>query len=70
MKRYSLGWYRMRAIFGLVFGALGVVIGYEILVRPSPWNSKLVGLAFVAALIGLALVRARDYVRARERNAP
>ncbi|GAC1417649.1 MAG: hypothetical protein NVSMB64_27490 [Candidatus Velthaea sp.] len=65
MKRGTLGWYRMRAISGAVFGVLGVIIAVQIVVRPAPWNTKLFGFAFVAVALALTIVRTRDYLRAR-----
>ncbi|GAC1537825.1 MAG: hypothetical protein NVS2B17_10970 [Candidatus Velthaea sp.] len=65
MQRGTLGWYRMRAISGGVFGILGIVIAVQIALRPAPWNTKLFGFAFVAVALALCIVRTRDYLRAR-----
>ena len=43
MQRRSLGWYKMRAISGSVFGILGIVIAVQIALRPAPLLPRLPG---------------------------
>jgi hypothetical protein len=60
---------RLRAILGGVFGGLGIYLAAELLVKPAPFNQKLMGLAFAIVLIGLGAVRIRAYVIARRSGA-
>ena len=59
----SLGIARIRAILGAIFALLGAGIGVELLLRPGALNSKVMGLAFAAVLIGLGVVRVRMYLK-------
>ena len=59
----TLGVARIRAILGLVFAFLGIVVGAQLMVRPVAINQKLLGLAFAVVLIGLGFVRVRVYLK-------
>ncbi len=53
---------RIRAILGGVFAVLGILIAARILLSPSPFSQKLLGLAFAVVLVGLGAVRIRNYL--------
>ncbi len=59
----TLGIARIRAILGSVFAVLGIVIGGQLLLRPGPFNEKMLGLAFAVVLVGLGAVRVRLYFK-------
>jgi hypothetical protein len=63
----SLGVARIRAILGIAFAAVGLVIGAELLAKPVPFSQKTLGLAFAAVLVILGIVRVRMYVVTRRR---
>jgi hypothetical protein len=42
---------------------LGIVIGGQLLLRPGPFNEKMLGLAFAVVLVGLGAVRVRLYFK-------
>jgi hypothetical protein len=56
---------RIRAVIGVAFAVVGVVIIGELLVKPVPLNQKLMGTAFAAVLVALGIVRVRTYLAAR-----
>ena len=56
---------RVRAAIGVAFAIVGVVIMGELLVKPAPFNQKLLGLAFAVVLVALGIVRVRAYLAAR-----
>ena len=59
----TLGIARIRAILGSIFAVLGIVIGGQLLLRPGPFNEKMLGLAFAVVLVGLGAVRVRLYFK-------
>ncbi len=59
----TVGIARIRAILGAIFAVLGAIIGGQLLVRPGPFNEKMLGLAFAVVLIGLGAVRVRMYLK-------
>jgi hypothetical protein len=61
----TLAQYKMRAISGSVFGACGIVVAVELAAKPAPGNAKLFAFALPVAMLLLAFVRVRDYLRAR-----
>ncbi len=65
MKRGTLAWFRYRMISGAIFAAVGVVIAAELVLRPGPVQSKIVGFAFAIAVIALGVARILQYRQAR-----
>jgi hypothetical protein len=61
---------RFRAVFGLGFLLLGLVMLWRVLLTAAPAQNKLVGLAFGLVMIALGVVRVRDYARARRGAGP
>jgi hypothetical protein len=57
--------YRYRAVFGAGFLALGAVTLWRIVLAPGPAGSKVWGVLFALALIGLGAARVAQYFRAR-----
>jgi hypothetical protein len=58
---------RVRAILGVAFAVLGVLIALQLAVRVAPFNEKIFGFVFAAALVGLGVVRVRQYLAVRDR---
>ncbi len=56
---------RLRAIFGLAFIAMGVVIGYQVVSIAHTPDRAVIGLIFAVALAGLGVMRIRNYLLAR-----
>ena len=65
----TLGIARIRAILGSIFAVLGIVIGGQLLLRPGPFNEKMLGLAFAVVLVGLGAVRVRVYLKIKSEQA-
>jgi hypothetical protein len=63
--RGTLTWYRYRAITGLVFGLLGIVLAVEIALRPAPPGNKIAGGLFALVAIALGAARVQQYLKAR-----
>jgi hypothetical protein len=61
---------RFRAVFGLGFLLLGLVMLWRVALAGAPAQNKLIGLAFALVMIGLGVVRIRDYARARRGGGP
>jgi hypothetical protein len=61
---------KIRAIVGIAFALLGLVVGVRLLLGPGAMNAKLLGLGFSGALIGLGLVRVRMYLKIKSELAP
>jgi hypothetical protein len=59
----------IRAVIGAAFALLGAGIAIQLLLRPEPFNQKLMGLAFAFVLIALGALRVRGYLKLR-RAAP
>lgn len=55
----------VRALLGAAFALLGVSIAAQLAVRAAPLNEKLFGFIFAAALVGLGVVRIRQYLAVR-----
>ena len=58
---------RVRAAIGVAFAVAGLFIMVELLLKPAPFNQKLMGLAFSAVLVALGVVRVRAYLLTRPR---
>lgn len=54
----------------MLFVVFGVGIGIEILLRPSPFSQKVMGLAFAVVLAGLGFVRVRAYLLLKSELSP
>jgi uncharacterized membrane protein HdeD (DUF308 family) len=54
----------------MVFALLGVAVGVQLLLKPGPFNAKLIGLAFAAVLVALGVVRVRMYLKIKRELAP
>jgi hypothetical protein len=61
---------KIRAVIGIVFALLGLAVGVQLLLRPGPLSSKLIGLAFAAVLIALGVVRVRMYLKLKNDLGP
>ncbi len=61
---------RFRAVFGLGFLLLGLVMMWRVALASAPAQNKVIGLVFALVMIGLGVVRVRDYVRARRGAGP
>jgi len=61
----TLTHYRMRAISGAMFGVFGIIVAVELAVKPAPVNAKLLAFALPVVMVALAVVRVRDYLRAK-----
>ena len=57
--------YTSRAAFGFGFIVLGVLALYRVLTAAAPVNSKLIGGALGAVMIGLGIFRIVQYLRWR-----
>jgi hypothetical protein len=58
--------YRYRAVFGGGFVVLGAVMFWRVAAAPAPFTSKLLGLAFAIALLGLGVARIVQYLRSAQ----
>lgn len=58
---------RVRAFLGLAFALLGILIAVQLAVRVAPFSQKIFGFVFAAALVGLGVVRVRQYLAVRGR---
>ena len=56
---------RLRAVFGLAFIAMGLVIGYQVVTIAKTPDKAVIGLIFAVALAGLGVLRIRNYFLAR-----
>ncbi len=56
---------RFRAVFGLGFLLLGLVMAWRVGFAAAPAQNKLIGIVFALVMIALGVVRIRDYARAR-----
>ncbi len=61
---------KIRALLGTVFALLGIAVGVQLLLKPGPFNAKLIGLAFAAVLVALGVVRVRMYLKIKRELAP
>jgi FAD/FMN-containing dehydrogenase len=61
----TLAQYRIRAISGAMFGLCGIIVAVELAIKPAPGNAKLIAFALPVVMVALAVVRIRDYFRAR-----
>ena len=68
MRRRSLAWYRLRAVYGVLFSVFGVAIGVQLARRPEAWNVKLLGFALATVVLALGIVRIREYLHARSQQ--
>ena len=57
---------RIRAMIGSAFALLGIVIAVQLLLKPEPFNQKIMGLGFALVLIALGVVRVRGYLLLRK----
>jgi uncharacterized BrkB/YihY/UPF0761 family membrane protein len=57
--------YASRAAFGIGFMVLGVLALYRVVTAAAPLNTKLIGAALGAAMVGLGIYRIVQYVRWR-----
>ncbi len=65
MKQLAIA--RIRALLGTAFALLGAGIAVSLLLRPEPFNQKIMGLCFALVLIALGAVRVRTYLSLRKR---
>jgi hypothetical protein len=65
MRRDRRGVYLYRAVFGAGFVVLGAVTLWRVAIAPAPPASKLLGIVFGLALIGLGAARIVQYLRSR-----
>jgi len=56
---------RLRAIFGIAFIVMGIVIGYQVVSLARTPDKAIIGLIFALALMGLGALRIRNYFLAR-----
>jgi hypothetical protein len=61
---------RFRAVFGLGFLLLGLVMLWRIALTAAPAQNKIIGFVFALVMIALGVVRVRDYARARRGSGP
>jgi len=61
---------KIRAVLGIVFVLLGIAVGVQLLLRPGEMSAKLLGLGFAGVLIGLGLVRVRQYLKIKGELGP
>ena len=53
----------IRAILGIVFALLGLIVAVKLLISPGAINQKYLGLAFSCVLVALGVVRVRVYLK-------
>ncbi len=59
------GVYLYRAVFGAGFVVLGAATLWRVAIAPAPATSKILGIVFGLALIGLGAARIVQYLRSR-----
>ncbi len=65
MRGDRRGVYLYRAVFGAGFVVLGAVTLWRVAIAPAPVGSKVLGVVFGLALMGLGAARIVQYLRSR-----
>jgi hypothetical protein len=61
---------RYRALFGVGFVILGLVVLARVALTPAPANAKILGGLLALAMIGLGVARVMQYAKMRRELGP